>query len=346
MKLGHRSIGSSEPPFIVAEMSGNHNQSLERALAIVDAAGRAGAHGFKIQTYTPDTMTLDLKTEGFVIDDPESIWYQRSLYSLYSEAMLPWGWHKPIFDRAKRWGMVAFSTPFDETAVDFLETLDVPCYKVASFEAMDWPLIRYIAQTGKPIIMSTGMMTLQEIMESCFEVKRSGCKDLVLLKCTSAYPADAQEANLSTIPYMRTLLDCEVGLSDHTYGIGVAVAGVALGASVVEKHFTLSRDDGGLDASFSIEPDEMGQLVRETYRAWNAVGTIKFGPTKREEASFMFRRSLYVCEDLKAGQVLTRQNLRSIRPGYGLEPKYLDDVLGKPVKEAVKRGTPMSWELV
>ena len=346
MKLGHRPIGRYEAPFIVAEMSGNHNQSLGRALAIVDAAGRAGAHGFKIQTYTPDTMTLDLGLKGFVIDDPESIWYQRSLYSLYSEAMLPWGWHKPIFDRAKRWGMVAFSTPFDETAVDFLETLDVPCYKVASFEAMDWHLIRYIAQTGKPIIMSTGMMTLQEIMESCFEVKRSGCKDLVLLKCTSAYPADAKEANLSTIPYMRTLLDCEVGLSDHTHGIGVAVAGVALGASVIEKHFTLSREDGGPDASFSLEPDELSQLVLESYWAWNAVGAVKFGPTRREEASLVFRRSLYICEDMEVGQVLTRQNLRCIRPGYGLEPRYYDSVLGTVLKKSVKRGTPMSWELI
>ncbi|OPL11587.1 MAG: pseudaminic acid synthase [delta proteobacterium ML8_D] len=339
-------IGNIFFPLIIAEMSGNHNQSLDRAVAIVDAAAKAGAHAIKLQTYTADTMTLDLDEGEFFIDDPKSLWKGQSLYSLYQKAYTPWEWHKPIFKRARELGLIAFSTAFDETAVDFLETLDVPCYKIASFENTDLPLIQKIAATGKPIIMSTGMATVAELDESVRAAREAGCKDLVLLKCTSTYPASPENSNLLTIPHMRELFNCDVGLSDHTMGIGVAVAAVALGATVIEKHFTLSRKDGGVDSAFSLEPHEMKALVEETKRAWQAMGKINYGPTKAEKKSIRFRRSLYVTQDLQAGDVLTKENVRSIRPGHGLSPKYLDMVLGKSVTKDVKRGTPLKWELL
>jgi N-acetylneuraminate synthase len=344
--IGGRKIGPGHTPFVIAEMSGNHNQSLERALEIVDAAAKTGAHGLKIQTYTPDTMTIDLNEREFRISDPKSLWAGSSLYQLYGEAYTPWEWHKPIFDRARELGLVAFSTPFDDTAVDFLESLEVPCYKIASFENTDLPLIRRVAATGKPLIISTGMASVAELDETVRAAREAGCTDLILLKCTSTYPATAENTNILTIPHLRQLFGCEVGLSDHTMGVGVSLASVALGATVVEKHFTLDRADGGVDSAFSMEPAEMAQLVLETERAWQALGGVCYGPTEVEKKSLQYRRSLYVVQDLKAGDVLTHENLRAIRPGLGLATKYVEVVLGKAVKHDVKRGTALSWELL
>lgn len=344
--IDKKSIGKDHPPYIIAEMSGNHNRSLDRALAIVESAADAGAHALKIQTYTADTMTLDLTTREFLISDKKSLWKGRSLYELYEEAHTPWEWHKPIMDCARDLGLTLFSTPFDDTAVDFLESLDVPCYKIASFENTDLNLIRKVASTGKPMIISTGMATVAELDETVRAARESGCSDIVLLKCTSSYPATPMDSNIKTIPHMRELFGCETGLSDHTAGIGVAVAAVALGATVIEKHFTLSRAEGGVDAVFSMEPDEMKNLVKETERAWQALGQISYGATKAEERSLIFRRSLYVTENLAEGDMLNPKNVRSIRPGKGLEPKYLDKVLGRSVKVPVNRGTPLSWELL
>jgi len=345
-KIADRLIGRNHAPLVIAEMSGNHNQSLDRALQIVEAAAKTGAHALKIQTYTPDTMTIDLDEREFHISDPKSLWAGTSLYKLYGEACTPWEWHKPIFDKARELGIIAFSTPFDDTAVDFLESLDVPCYKIASFENTDLPLIRRVAATGKPLIISTGMATVAELDETVRAAREAGCKDLILLKCTSTYPATAENTNILSIPHLRELFGCEVGLSDHTMGVGVSVASVALGASIIEKHFTLNRADGGVDSTFSMEPAEMAQLVVETERAWQALGQVSYGPTEAEMKSIQFRRSLYVVQDLKAGEVLTRKNLRAIRPGLGLPPKYLEQVLGKAVKQDVKRGTALAWSLL
>lgn len=346
IKIGNREIGAGRAPFVIAEMSGNHNQSLERALEIVEAAAKTGAHALKIQTYTPDTMTIDLDEREFHISDPASLWTGTSLYKLYGEAYTPWEWHKPIFDRARELGIMAFSTPFDDTAVDFLESLDVPCYKIASFENTDLPLIRRVAATGKPLIISTGMATVAELDETVSAAREAGCNDLVLLKCTSTYPATAANTNILTIPHLRELFGCEVGLSDHTMGIGVSVASVALGATVIEKHFTLKRADGGVDSTFSMEPGEMAQLVVESERAWQALGQVSYGSTEAEKKSTQFRRSLYVVQDMKAGDLLTKENIRAIRPGLGLPTKYLEHVLGKIVKRDVKRGTALGWDLL
>jgi len=346
IKIAGRSIGLEHSPFIIAEMSGNHNQSLERALEIVEVAAKSGAHALKLQTYTPDTMTIDLDEREFYISNPDSLWKGSSLYQLYGEAYTPWEWHKPIFDRARELGVIPFSTPFDDTAVDFLESLDVPCYKIASFENTDLPLIRRVAATGKPMIVSTGMATVAEIDETVRTARKSGCEDLIILKCTSTYPATPENTNILTIPHMRELFGCEVGLSDHTMGMGVSVASVALGATVVEKHFTLNRADGGVDSTFSMEPFEMEQLVIETERAWQALGQVSYGPTEAEKNSIQFRRSLYVVKDLKAGDLLTAENVRAIRPGLGLPTKYLEQVLGKVVKQDVKRGTALGWDLI
>lgn len=346
MRIENRKIGRDEPPFVIAEMSGNHNQSLERALEIVEAAAKTGAHALKIQTYTPDTMTIDLDEREFHISDPNSLWAGTSLYKLYGEAYTPWEWHKPIFDRARELGIIPFSTPFDESSVDFLESLDVPCYKIASFENTDLPLIRRVAATGKPMIISTGMASIAELDDTVRAARGAGCKDLILLKCTSTYPATAQNTNILTIPHLRELFDCEVGLSDHTMGVGVSVASVALGATVVEKHFTLSRADGGVDSTFSMEPAEMGQLVVETERAWQALGHVSYGATEAEKKSVQFRRSLYVVKDIKAGELLSRENVRAIRPGLGLPTKYFDVLMGKKVVRDVKRGTAVQWDLL
>ena len=322
MKFGGREVGAGSAPLVIAEMSGNHNQSLERALEIVDAAAKAGAHAIKIQTYTAETMTLDIREREFFISDPKSLWKGSSLYELYEKAYTPWEWHKPIFDRAHQHGMIAFSTPFDDTAVDYLEQLNVPCYKIASFENTDLPLIRRVAATGKPMIISTGMTTFVELDETVEAARAAGCKDLVLLKCTSTYPSTPDDSNVLTIPEMRKRYGCEIGISDHTMGIGVSVAAVALGATVIEKHFTLDRADGGVDSTFSMEPAEMAQLVIETERAWQSLGIIQDGPTEKEKLSLVFRRSLYVVEDMKAGETLTERHVRAIRPGYGLAPKF------------------------
>ncbi|MCL6611789.1 MAG: pseudaminic acid synthase [Peptococcaceae bacterium] len=346
IKIMGRKIGLDRAPLIIAEMSGNHNHSLERALKIVEAAAKAGAHGLKIQTYTADTMTLDIDNGEFYIDDPDSLWKGKSLYKLYKEAYTPWEWHKPIFDRCRELGLIGFSTPFDETAVDFLESLGVPCYKVASFENTDIPLIKKIAATGKPMIISSGMATVAELDETVRTAREAGCEDLILLKCTSTYPATPENTNLMTLPHMRELFQCQVGISDHTIGIGAAVAGVALGATVIEKHFTLRRADGGVDSAFSLEPEEMRLLVVESGRAWQALGKISYGPTEKEKKSLQFRRSLYVACDMKAGDAFTRENLRAIRPGLGLPPKYYDYLLGKKVARDVKRGTPVCWDLI
>jgi pseudaminic acid synthase len=346
IRIGGREVGKNVPPLIVAEMSGNHNQSLERALAIVEAAAKTGAHALKIQTYTPDTMTIDLDEREFHISDPKSLWAGASLYKLYGEASTPWEWHKAIFDRARKLGMIPFSTPFDDTAVDFLETLNVPCYKIASFENTDLPLIRRVAATGKPLIISTGMATVAELDETVRAAREAGCSDLILLKCTSTYPATAEDTNILTIPHLRELFGCEVGLSDHTMGVGVSIASVALGATIIEKHFTLNRADGGVDSTFSMEPAEMAQLVVEAERAWQALGDVSYGPTEAEKKSVLYRRSLYVVTDLKAGDVLTQDNVRAIRPGLGLATKYLGQVIGKTVKQDVKRGTALDWTLI
>jgi N-acetylneuraminate synthase len=327
-------------------MSGNHNQSLDRALAIVDAAAKAGAHALKIQTYTADTMTLDLREREFVISDPGSLWTGTSLYELYREASTPWEWHKPIFDRCRKVGLICFSTPFDESAIDFLETLDAPCFKIASFENTDLPLIRKVAATGKPMIVSTGMATKPELEDTVRAAREAGCRHIILLKCTSSYPASPENSNLLTIPHMRELFDVQVGISDHTLGIGVALAGISLGSTVIEKHFTLRRADGGVDSAFSLEPEEMRALVIESERAWKALGQISYGPTENEKASLQYRRSLYVVKDMRAGETFNKENLRAIRPGNGLPPKNLDLVLGKKVTKDVRLGTPLSWDLV
>lgn len=344
--IGDRPIGVGAPPFVIAEMSGNHNQSLERALQIVEAAARAGAHALKLQTYTADTMTLDINDGPFRITDPKSLWNGRSLYELYEEAHTPWEWHKPIFDRARELDMLAFSTPFDETAVNFLDSLGVPAYKIASFENTDIPLIRKVAATGRPMIISTGMATIAELDETVRAARAAGCRNLILLKCTSTYPASPENTHLRTIPHLRELFGCEVGLSDHTMGVGAAVASIALGASVVEKHFTLRRADGGVDSAFSLEPEEMHALVVETERAWRALGHIQYGPTKAEQGSLVHRRSIYIVEDIRAGERLTNLNLRAIRPGFGLPPKFMDQLIGMEASCDIRRGTPLSWALV
>ncbi|MBX0290146.1 pseudaminic acid synthase [Hymenobacter sp. HSC-4F20] len=340
--LGSRLIGPDQPPLIIAELSGNHNQDLNRGLAIVDAMAAAGAHAIKLQTYTADTMTLP---GAYRIDDPNSLWYGRELHELYQEAHTPWEWHKPLFDRARQHGMLAFSSPFDETAVDFLETLDVPAYKIASFENTDWPLLRRVAATGKPVIMSTGASQLSEVAEAVQVLREAGCRELVLLKCTSTYPATPQNTNLRTLPHFQQLFpDALVGLSDHTMGVGAAVAAVALGACVVEKHVTLRRADGGVDSAFSLEPEEVAQLVTETERAWQALGQVQYGVQRAEEKSRLYKRSLYIAQDIAAGEVFTKENLRVVRPGDGLPPRYYDQLLGKPARQPLRAGTPLTWD--
>lgn len=346
IKIGDRFVGLHSPPFIIAEMSGNHNQSLNAALTIVEAAAASGAHALKLQTYTPDTMTLDIDDDEFHISDPESLWSGTSLYKLYGRAFTPWEWHKPIFDLASSLGMLCFSTPFDASAVEFLESLKAPAYKIASFENIDLPLIRKVAATGKPLIISTGMATVAELDDAVKVARDAGCESLILLKCTSSYPASPANSNLHTIAHMRALFDCEVGLSDHTLGIGVGVAAVALGATVIEKHFTLSRNDGGVDSTFSLEPEEMKALVTETHRAWEALGAIQYGASVQEAKSMIFRRSLYISKDLEPGELLSMDNIRAIRPGLGMAPKYLEVVLGMAVMRRVKRGTPLTWAIL
>jgi pseudaminic acid synthase len=343
MKIANFEIGSSHKPFVIAEMSGNHNKSLDRAKEIIKAAADTGAHAVKLQTYTADTMTINHKGGLFNITDKNSLWYGRNLYELYEEAHTPWDWHKPLFDYAKKLGIICFSTPFDETAVDFLETLNVPCYKIASFENTDHPLLKKVAQTRKPVIMSTGIADISDIKESVQVLKENGCSQIVLLKCTSTYPATPENTNLMTIPELQKIFpDCVIGLSDHTMGIGASVVSVALGARVIEKHFTLKRADGGVDSVFSMEPEEMQSLVIETERAFLALGTIQLTAQQAEEKSRVFKRSIYVVKDIKAGEVITKENVRVIRPGDGLAPKHYEVIIGRNAKSNLKRGTPLT----
>lgn len=346
IKIANYTIGVDHPPFVIAEMSGNHNQSLDRALSIVDAAAATGAHALKLQTYTPDTMTLDLKQGEFFISDPSSPWSGRSLYDLYKEAHTPWDWHGPLFERCKKHDMIYLSTPFDLSSVDFLEQFNPPVYKIASFENTDVPLIRRVAQTGKPLIISTGMASLEDLELMVKTARSHGSGEVILLKCTSSYPSTPENSHLKTIPHLRELFGTEVGLSDHTLGVGVACASIAMGATVVEKHFTLSRADGGVDAAFSLEPAEMKLLVEETRRAWESLGSVHYSLLEIEKKSMVFRRSLYVAEDVQEGELLTEKNVRCIRPGYGLAPRYYDWVMGKRASQALKRGTPMKLDFV
>jgi pseudaminic acid synthase len=346
IRIAGRAIGAQEAPFIIAEMSGNHNGSLERALAIVDAAAEAGACAIKLQTYTADTMTLDLAEGDFFIEDPHSLWKGESLYSLYQKAHTPWEWHAPIFKRCREQGLIAFSSPFDATAVDFLERLEAPAYKIASFEILDLPLIRRVAATGKPVIISTGMANEAEIEDAVTAARQAGCSELILLKCTSSYPANPADSHLKTIPYLKQRFGVPVGLSDHTPGIGAALAAVALGAVVIEKHLTLSRAEGGVDANFSLEPNELAQLAEESRMAQRALGQVHIGPCEHERGSLQFRRTLYVVEDIPAGGIFTENNVRAIRPGFGLPPKHYEAVLGQRATCPIRKGTPLSFNLM
>ncbi|MEM0999677.1 MAG: pseudaminic acid synthase [Bacteroidota bacterium] len=345
-QIGPARLGPEAPPFIVAELSGNHNGSLERALALVDAAADTGAHAIKLQTYTADTMTLDISEGEFVITDADSLWHGRNLYDLYAEAMTPWEWHAPLFERARARGMAAFSSPFDATAVDFLETLDVPAYKIASMENTDWPLLKRVARTGKPVIMSTGVSSLADVAASVEVLRANGCQHLILLKCTSSYPAPPETANLCTIPHLAQAFGCLSGLSDHTLGIGTAIAAVALGAAMIEKHFTLARADGGVDSAFSLEPAEFQTLVTECDRAWRSVGQVQYGTQSEEHTAKGHKRSIYAARDIAAGEAYTPENIRVIRPANGLPPRHYERLLGKTASRDIALGTPLSWDLI
>ena len=343
ISIANRKIGLNHTPFIIAELSGNHNGSLENALKLVEAAKKAGAHAVKLQTYTPDTMTLDLNKNEFLIQDKESLWNGMTLYDLYKEAQTPWKWHKPIFQRCCELGLIYFSTPFDDSAVDFLEELNVPCYKIASLEIVDLPLIRKAASTKKPLIFSTGAATLGEIAEAVNTAREAGCKELMLFKCTSAYPTPPENCHLRTLPHLAASFDTPVGLSDHTLGIGAAIASIALGACAIEKHITLSREVGGVDAAFSLEPHEFKAMVNEVHRAWQALGRVFYGKTLSEGTSHFHRRSLYFVQDMREGEIITSKHVKAIRPGLGLPPKELEHVIGLKVRCNVNRGDPIAW---
>jgi pseudaminic acid synthase len=342
--IAGRPIGPEHPPYVIAEMSGNHNGDIRRAFELLEAAKAAGADAVKLQTYTADTITIDHDSTDFRIDG--GLWAGKTLYALYQEAHTPWAWHRELFARAHELDLTIFSSPFDETAVDFLEELKVPAYKIASFEAVDLPLIRRVAATGEPLIISTGMASLEEIHEAVDAARSAGAHDLVLLHCVSGYPTPAGEANLRTLSELATKFDSIVGLSDHTTGTAVSIAAVALGASVIEKHFTLRRADGGPDAAFSLEPEELADLVSGCRTAWQALGKAGFERKPSEEANIQFRRSLYVVEDMVRGEVFTKRNVRSIRPGFGLPPKHLPEVLGRLATMDIHRGTALSHELI
>lgn len=346
IRIAGREISASQPPFIIAEMSGNHNRSLERGYQLIDAAVAAGVHAIKLQTASPDGLTLDVDSPDFIISEPDNLWSGKKLYALYQEAVTPWEWHAQLFEYCREKGITVFSSPFELKAVDFLEELGSPCYKIASFELVDLQLVRRVAQTGKPVIISTGMASLSDIELAVNAVVQEGNNQIVLLKCTSTYPASPEDSNLVTIPHLRAAFNTEVGLSDHTMGVGVPCAAVALGATVIEKHFTLSRADGGVDAAFSLEPHELKQLVVETERAWKGCGTVCYGGSSREKASLKFRRSIYVCADIAAGETFTADNVRVVRPGYGLAPKFIEMVIGRRANTNLKKGTAMSWDYI
>jgi pseudaminic acid synthase len=344
IRIDGRAIGAGQPPYVIAEMSGNHNGDLTRALALMDAAKAAGADAVKLQTYTADTITLDVDGPGFIIDS--GLWAGRRLYELYDEAHTPWDWHSVLFEHGRRIGLTVFSSPFDATAVDFLESVGAPAYKIASFEMVDLPLVRRCAATGKPLIISTGMADCAEITETVAVAREAGCRELVLLHCVSGYPTPARDINLRTMVDMSSRFGSVVGLSDHTLGVGVAVAAVALGAAVIEKHFTLKRADGGPDAQFSLEQAEFATLCREVRDSWESLGSVDYGLKSSERGSLQYRRSLYAVASIASGEMLTAVNVRSIRPGFGLAPRHLDAVLGRRSKQAIARGTPLSWEML
>lgn len=346
IEIGNRKVGPGHAPFVIAEMSGNHQQSLDRAMQIVEAAAKSGAHALKLQTCSPGGLTLDVDHPDFFIDDADSPWFGRKLFELYEEAVTPWEWHGPIFERCSELGLIVFSSPFESAAIELLEELKAPCYKIASFELVDLPLIRKAAATGKPLIMSTGMASVSDIQDAIETARKEGNDQIVLLKCTSSYPATPADANIATIPHLRDMFGLQVGLSDHTLGNGVPCAAVTMGATLVEKHFTLKRSDGGVDASFSLEPDEFRALVEETERAWQSLGNVVYGGIEAEEGSIKFKRSLYIAKDINAGEELTSENLRIVRPGYGLEPKNIDRLLGRKVNQSLAAGTAMKWEYI
>lgn len=337
--IAGRKIGMDFTPYIIAELSANHNGSLETALKIITEAKKAGADAVKLQTYKADTITLNSQDKDFQIEG--GLWHGKTLYELYDEAHLPWEWHQPLFAHAKELGITIFSSPFDKTAVDLLEELDAPAYKIASFEAVDLPLIEYVARTGKPMIISTGMADAEEIWEAINAAKEAGCKELAILHCVSGYPAPAEDYNLRTILDMRERYGLVTGLSDHTLDNTTAVTSVALGASIIEKHFTLNRDGGGPDDSFSLEPDELVNLCRDTKTAWAALGGVNYGLKSSEQGNAQFRRSLYFVKTLTKGEVITEEHIRSVRPGYGLAPKFFDRVVGKKVNRDIEVNTPV-----
>lgn len=344
MRINGRNIGKGQPVFIVAEMSANHRQDFDEAVRIIRAAKDCGADAVKLQTYTPDTLTIDSDNEYFKVKG--TIWEGETLYSLYKRAYTPWDWHPKLKEAADEFGITLFSTPFDSRAVDFLEQMDVPAYKIASFELVDIPLIEYTASKGRPVIMSTGMASLCEISEAVEAAVKAGADGVALLKCTSAYPAPPEEMNLQTISHLAEAFNVVTGLSDHTMGIAVPVASVALGASIIEKHFTLSRAGGGPDVAFSLEPDEFKAMVEAVRAVEKAIGTVQYDVTEKEEKSRAFRRSLFAVKDIKAGETLTGENIRSIRPAHGLPPKYLKEITGGKAKEDIKKGTPLNWNMV
>lgn len=346
IKICSITIGVNHKPFVIAEMSGNHNQSLNVALAIIDAAADSGAHAIKLQTYTADTLTINASHNEFFISAPNSLWKGKNLYDLYKEAHTPWEWHEALFDRAKQKGIICFSTPFDETSVDFLQELKVPVYKIASFENNHLPLLKKVAQTGKPVIMSTGISTLADIEIAVKTLRENGCNELILLKCTSTYPATPENTNLTTIPHMAKLFNCHVGLSDHTLGIGVSVASVGLGARVIEKHFTINRAHGGVDAAFSLEPHEFKMLVEETERAFLGLGKVSYGILEEERKSLTFKRSIYIIEDMKSGDIFNTNNIRIIRPGLGIAPSFFETILGKTINRDSRKGTALTFDLI
>ena len=345
IKIDKRRIGAEHPAWIIAELSANHNQDFDQAVQLIRAAKEAGADAIKLQTYTPDTITIDCRNKFFCIGKG-TIWEGKNLYDLYKEAYTPWEWQPKLKDTASNLGMYLFSTPFDKSAVDFLEKMEVPAYKIASFELVDIPLIRYVASMGKPMIMSTGMATLAEIDEAVSTAREAGCDEIALLKCTSAYPADPLEMNLRTIPHMAEAFSVPVGLSDHTIGIAVPVAAVALGACIVEKHLTLSRSIKGPDSEFSLEPHEFKAMVDAIRIAEKAIGEVSYSRTENEKHSLVFRRSLFVTADMKAGDLFTEDNVRCVRPGYGLHTHFKEDIIGRRASQEIPRGTPLEWKFI
>ena len=344
-KIEKTKIGQDFPPYIIAEMSGNHNQSLDRALKIVEIAAECGVNAIKLQTYTPDTITLNVRNKEFIIHDKKSLWHGKSLYELYEEAHTPWEWHEPIMNLAKKVGIACFSSPFDSSSVDFLEKLNVPAYKIASPEIIHLPLIEKVAKTGKPMIISTGMATIGEINDALSTATIEDSNQAILLKCTSSYPSSPRNSNIISIPHMKQLFNCDIGLSDHTLGIGAPIAAVANGAVIIEKHFTLDRSEGGVDSAFSLEPSEMKQLVVESKRAWESIGIINYGPTESEEPSLNFRRSIYSSKKIKKGEKIDDSNIKIIRPAKGIEPKFYNIIIGKRVNRDLEKGTALTWEM-